>query len=279
MRKPREEQFITIKDVAREAGVSIATVSRVINQGRVSDVRKRRVLEVIKELDYEPNNSARNLASVNATKRVCLLLPTMEYRCYTELINGFKMGCSLYKYDPKVREYNYDELEYQNININLGNSSELKGIIQIGPHIESERKVVTNIYDELITFSLDKEYKDKKVGIYFDRDEFLAEYFTTNVFGNEDATIITNSNIKEQFDYYVTQSVEQAAHLINNGVTKKIYVMDEIKELANIIPNLATFPIDFFAIGTGLARIVIKRLISSVDVEESPLIINIENFK
>ncbi|QEN04461.1 LacI family transcriptional regulator [Thiospirochaeta perfilievii] len=58
---------VNIKDVAKEAGVAVSTVSRVLNNH--SDVKKEtkeHVLEVIKRLNYVPNNSARNLKRNNS---------------------------------------------------------------------------------------------------------------------------------------------------------------------------------------------------------------------
>ncbi|HHY47333.1 MAG TPA: LacI family transcriptional regulator, partial [Firmicutes bacterium] len=55
---------VTIRDVARRAGVSKSTVSRVINNLPVVDPRTReRVLEAIRELGYAPNGVARGLAT------------------------------------------------------------------------------------------------------------------------------------------------------------------------------------------------------------------------
>ena len=54
----------TIKDVAKEAGVSIATVSFVINNSKhISSETKNRVLKAIKSLNYHPSKSAVNLVS------------------------------------------------------------------------------------------------------------------------------------------------------------------------------------------------------------------------
>ena len=59
------DKKITIYDVAREADVSLATVSRVINGSKVvKEATKMRVLEVIDRLDFKPNEIARGLAKV-----------------------------------------------------------------------------------------------------------------------------------------------------------------------------------------------------------------------
>ncbi|MDE6185743.1 MAG: LacI family DNA-binding transcriptional regulator, partial [Lachnospiraceae bacterium] len=56
------DRKVTIKDVAREAGVSVATVSYVVNQRtdlRISDATRKKVLQVINLLNYTPNQAAK----------------------------------------------------------------------------------------------------------------------------------------------------------------------------------------------------------------------------
>lgn len=66
---------VTIKDVAKEAGVSPSTVSRVISDSpQISDATKGKVHKVMEELKYEPNMIARSLAN-NSTKILGLILP------------------------------------------------------------------------------------------------------------------------------------------------------------------------------------------------------------
>ncbi|GGK04667.1 LacI family DNA-binding transcriptional regulator [Luteimonas terricola] len=79
---------ITIKDVAREAGVSVATVSRAINdQGNVAPAVRERVLAVARALDYAPHQAARALSS-RRTHTVGVVLPDLHGEFFSELIRG-----------------------------------------------------------------------------------------------------------------------------------------------------------------------------------------------
>ncbi len=70
-----KRQRITINDVAREAGVSPSTVSRVISKNpRISKLTTESVLSHMKRLGYHPNAIARNLA-INSSKTIALIMP------------------------------------------------------------------------------------------------------------------------------------------------------------------------------------------------------------
>lgn len=69
---------VTIKDVAREAGVSVATVSYVVNNRtdlRISDATRKKVLQVINLLNYTPNQAAKALATNRKNLLAILLSP------------------------------------------------------------------------------------------------------------------------------------------------------------------------------------------------------------
>lgn len=69
---------VTIKDVAREAGVSVATVSYVVNNRtdlRISDETRKKVLQVINLLNYTPNQAAKALATNHKNLLAILLSP------------------------------------------------------------------------------------------------------------------------------------------------------------------------------------------------------------
>ena len=79
---------VTIKDVAREAGVSVATVSRAINdQGNVAPAVRERVLAVARGLDYAPHQAARALGG-RRTHTIGVVLPDLHGEFFSELIRG-----------------------------------------------------------------------------------------------------------------------------------------------------------------------------------------------
>lgn len=92
---------VTIYDVASEADVSLATVSRVLNYPeKVKPATRERVLEAIKKLGYRPNAIARGLASRRSTT-VALIVPDVSRASVAEMINGVV---------DIARKYNYTVL-------------------------------------------------------------------------------------------------------------------------------------------------------------------------
>jgi LacI family transcriptional regulator len=79
---------VTLKDVAREAQVSTATVSRVINgHGNVSEATRERILGVAERLRYVPDSAARSL-STGLTHTIGVLLPDLHGEFFSEIIRG-----------------------------------------------------------------------------------------------------------------------------------------------------------------------------------------------
>lgn len=101
----RAKQRPTISDVARLAGVSISTVSRVVNDtAPVSDEVGERVRSAIEKLSYTPHAAARNLA-VRRTTTIGLLLPELSSSFFTPLLRGIEAA---------VRQTDYDLLIFAN---------------------------------------------------------------------------------------------------------------------------------------------------------------------
>lgn len=75
----------TIKDVAKKAGVSVTTVSRVLNnRGYISEEMKNKVMRAIDELHYTPNEIARSFFT-NETRFIALIIPTTKNPYFGEL--------------------------------------------------------------------------------------------------------------------------------------------------------------------------------------------------
>ncbi len=85
---------VTHKDVAERAGVSVATISYVLNGGHcsVSQETRARVQAVIDELEYYPNELARGLR-VGQSSTVGLLIPSITNAFYAEVAHAFETYC------------------------------------------------------------------------------------------------------------------------------------------------------------------------------------------
>ena len=79
-----------MRDVARQAGVSVATVSRVLNaSGPVGEGTRRRILKTAGDLRYVPNGTARSLTT-STTETIGVLLPNLYGEFYSEVIRGIE---------------------------------------------------------------------------------------------------------------------------------------------------------------------------------------------
>ncbi|HLS22318.1 MAG TPA: catabolite control protein A [Pseudogracilibacillus sp.] len=90
---------VTIYDVAREANVSMATVSRVVNGNpNVKPTTRKKVLDTIERLGYRPNAVARGLASKKTTT-VGAIIPDISSIFFSELTRGIEDIATMYKYN------------------------------------------------------------------------------------------------------------------------------------------------------------------------------------
>ena len=105
----------SIKDVAQKAGVGVGTVSRVLNNsGYVSDETREKIEEAMKNLQYTPNELARNLYH-KKSGIIAVLVPTVEIPFFAELVHDIE--AELYNEGFKIMLCNTDkahnaELEY-----------------------------------------------------------------------------------------------------------------------------------------------------------------------
>lgn len=126
----------TIKDVARRAGVSIATVSRVFNNGNmVLEVTKTMVRKAADELHYTPHASARSL-SRRKTESIGLLLPDLHGEFFSEVIRGADQTARLHQYHLLVSSsHNSKQDIAAAIHAMRGR---VDGIIVMSPHLDAQ---------------------------------------------------------------------------------------------------------------------------------------------
>lgn len=128
------DETITIYDVAREAGVSMATVSRVVNGNKnVKENTRKKVLEVIDRLDYRPNAVARGLASKKTTT-VGVVIPNIANSYFATLARGIDDIATMYKYNIVLASSDEND-DHEVAVINSLFAKQVDGIIFMGHHL------------------------------------------------------------------------------------------------------------------------------------------------
>ncbi len=105
----------TLKDVAAKSGLTVTTVSRVLNnRGYISDEAREKVYEAMKELNYQPNEVARSL-SKKSTNTIGVIVPHIRHPYFAETVStlenaagkrGYKIIlCNSHGKERKEREY------------------------------------------------------------------------------------------------------------------------------------------------------------------------------
>lgn len=143
----------TIKDISRIAGVGVSTVSRVLNKHPdVKTETRQKVLSVIEEFNYVPNNSARNLKR-NTSNNIGVLVKGIHNPFFSEMIKSI---------EEKIDEEGYSMiLHYNEINpndfeaaIELIKEKKLKGLICLGGYFENiDKEQLVNLKTPIVLTS------------------------------------------------------------------------------------------------------------------------------
>jgi LacI family transcriptional regulator len=184
---------VTIYDVAREANVSMATVSRVVNGNpNVKPATRKKVVEVIERLGYRPNAVARGLASKKTTT-VGVIIPDISSTFFAELARGIEDIATMYKYNIILSNSDQNlEKEMHLLNTMLG--KQVDGIVFMGGNITNE------LVDEfekspvpiVLAGSIEENEKIPSVNIDYEQ----ASYDATKMFigeGHKDIAIVLGS--------------------------------------------------------------------------------------
>lgn len=130
---------INIKDIAKLCGVGVSTVSRAINNHPdINEETKNRILEVIRENHYIPNNSARNLKR-SVSRTVAVLIKGIDNPFFSGMIRIFEEEIQKKKYSFLLHRVEEAEDEVD-VAIELIKEKRLKGIIFLGGHFCQNRE-------------------------------------------------------------------------------------------------------------------------------------------
>lgn len=230
-----------IQQVAEKAGVSVATVSRVLNHAAsVSTKTRLKVENAIKELNYEPSMLGRNLRN-SESRLLLVLLPSISNPFYTEIINGIQNTAIANSYNILLCETDSNP-QRENIYFNMIKNKLADGVISMDPTVnmqkltelaESHPVILCSEYDEggSIPFvTIDSELAayqavkylirlgNKKIALINSDEKFL--YARQRRSGYERALKEFNLPIREEWIYH-TRDLE-----FQNGVQAMRMLLD-----------------------------------------------------
>ncbi|MGW3648628.1 LacI family DNA-binding transcriptional regulator [Streptomyces sp. NPDC000878] len=118
----------TMADVARHAGVSVATVSHVLNDTRVvRPATRQAVLDAIEVLDYTPNTLARSLVTAR-TRSIGLAVSAISNPYFTEIVQGVEAGALEHGYSLLIADP-HDDPEHERKVVQLLHERRVDGMI------------------------------------------------------------------------------------------------------------------------------------------------------
>ena len=160
---------VTIYDVARVADVSLATVSRVLNNPeKVKPKTRERVLAAINELGYRPNAIARGLASRRSTN-VGLIVPTCSRASVSEMIDGVADIADKYRYSVFLNVTHNENDIATNVWQNMI-ASQVDGVLMMADKIsDDEIERLAIIHENFFTDSSEffKNLNCHEIALYF----------------------------------------------------------------------------------------------------------------
>lgn len=166
---------ITIYDVAKEADVSLATVSRVINGSEVvrEDTRVK-VQEAIEKLGYKPNAIAQGLA-LQKTTTIALIVPEASYFYTGQIINGLIDVAKIYKYNIMLHTTTEGITEMNDIIENII-KSRVDGVVIFNDKLNKDELAQLTRYQVPIVVIGNRMSDDTVGSVYVDYAKLVYDY-------------------------------------------------------------------------------------------------------
>lgn len=171
------ERVATLSDVALEASVSTATVSRCLNSPHQVDPSTRaRVMKAVKDLSYTPNFGARIMAA-RRTNTVGAVIPTIENSIFARGIQAFQEELNLHSYTLLIASSSYQaDVEEEQIRNLIARGAEAMLLIGYDRDPEIYRFLENRRLPVVLTWAFDEESERQSVG--FDNRHAMEELTT-----------------------------------------------------------------------------------------------------
>jgi LacI family transcriptional regulator len=158
----------TIKDVAKQAGVSISTVSRVINSsGYVAKDKKESVLKAMKELNFQPNLIARGLVQ-GQTSTVGLLIPDITNPFFADIARGVEDTAINLGFNVILCNSDW-KLDREQLYLSLLKSKKVDGVIVVGTR--SKEQTLLKALEPLPFVFVDRKVTKSKNCVWVDHEK------------------------------------------------------------------------------------------------------------
>ena len=181
---------IRIKDIASRANVSIGTVDRVLhNRGEVAEKTRRKVLQIIKELNYQPNILASTLASKKTVLFATLFpQPPSEEGYWNKPLTGvIKRVTELQQYSVTTQNFTFSQFDASDFVLQAGKILDVNpdGVILAPFYLRESRKLVNLLTERKIPFIfIDSDIKNAGQLAYVGQDSFRSGILAGKLLGS-----------------------------------------------------------------------------------------------
>lgn len=164
----------SMDDVAKRAGVSIATVSRVLNNnGKVNEATRARILKAIKELKYQPSRVAKRLRSKSISSNLLgVLIPDIQNPFYVDVLEGIEEVAYNNNYALIMCNFSQDEKK-EKLYLEILQSEGIDGLIA-APASENDLMLKKLVNEGLPVVCVDRGLKDTDVDVVLVNNEEAA---------------------------------------------------------------------------------------------------------
>lgn len=215
---------VTIKDVAKKAGVATSTVSRTIqDSSSISEKTKQNVRRVMKEIGYRPNLTARGLVN-QTTQTIGVILPVSEGEAFQNtfflsMIRGISKACNEKKYMVSIASGTTEAELLESVQT-MAEGRRVDGFIVL--YSKKDDSIIDYLHQEKVPYAMiGKPYKYENEMLYVDNDNVTAGKDATNYLlqlGHEKIAFIGEDAkqmvIQERLKGY-TKALEDAGIPIN----------------------------------------------------------------